>query len=81
MTSADTDMLQQLDTVARRALAAWPVEASHLTLIKHRENTVYRVDTAKGERYALRLHRQGYHSDAALRSELQWIDALSRSGI
>ena len=35
----------------------------------------------KDERRALRLHRQGYHSDAALRSELQWMQALAEAGL
>ena len=30
---------------------------------------------------ALRLHRHGYHSDDELRSELQWMQALSGSGV
>lgn len=32
-------------------------------------------------RYALRIHRYAYHSDAQLRSELQWMSALSENGI
>lgn len=32
-------------------------------------------------RFALRIHRAGYHSDAALRSELYWMAELGRLGI
>ena len=35
----------------------------------------------QGECFALRIHRSGYHSNAALLSELQWINALNEFGI
>ena len=47
-----------------------------LTLLKYRENAVFRVAASDGRRYAIRVHRAGYHSDAELRSELQWMQAL-----
>jgi Ser/Thr protein kinase RdoA (MazF antagonist) len=50
-------------------------------LIKYRENAVFRVTTQDGTDYALRIHRAGYHTDAELRSELQWINALAKYGI
>ena len=37
----------------------------------------FRVAASDGRRYAIRVHRAGYHSDAELRSELQWMRALS----
>ena len=33
------------------------------------------------ERWALRVHREGYHPRAAIASELTWIDALRRDGV
>lgn len=48
-------------------------------LFKHRENAVFLV-TDGGDRYALRVHRPGYHSDAELESELAWIAALRDDG-
>lgn len=36
---------------------------------------------ADGRRYALRLHRPGYHSRAAIVSELAWAQALRSSGV
>lgn len=36
---------------------------------------------AQGSRFALRIHRHGYHSDDALRSELKWMSALKEYGI
>lgn len=71
----------RLERLVRTALPLWGLQDSTLDLIKFRENAVFRVRTPTGEQYALRVHRHGYHSDEALRSELQWIDALDKSGI
>lgn len=71
----------RLERLVRTALPLWGLEASELALIKFRENAVFRVRTPAGEQYALRIHRHAYHTDDALRSELQWIDALDRAGI
>jgi Ser/Thr protein kinase RdoA (MazF antagonist) len=49
-------------------------------LIKNRENAVFDMATPQG-RAALRLHRIGYQSAAAIRSELWWVTALSDAGI
>lgn len=67
--------------LARSALRAWEIDCAALALIKQRENAVYKVVAADGRRYALRLHRSGYHTDRALRSELQWMAALQAAGV
>jgi Ser/Thr protein kinase RdoA (MazF antagonist) len=67
--------------LALDSLSRWEIEASQIELIKYRENAVFRVDTKDERRFALRVHRQGYHADAALSSELHWINALSEYGI
>ncbi len=72
--------LEQMTIAARAALPAWALVADSLELIKYRENAVFAVRAA-GKRYALRVHRQGYHSDAALRSELEWMRALDEAGV
>ncbi|HEX7063408.1 MAG TPA: phosphotransferase [Woeseiaceae bacterium] len=74
------DALFAMRGIARTALRHWKLQGAELDLLKHRENAVFRVD-AGGERYALRVHRPGYHSDAALRSELQWMEALREAGV
>jgi Ser/Thr protein kinase RdoA (MazF antagonist) len=76
-----SDLLQQLQALALASLRAWGLERADIRVIKYRENAVYKVVAADGNRYALRMHRCGYHSDAALRSELQWMAALAASGI
>ena len=66
--------------LARAALVAWGMEPSALDLLKYRENAVFRVSLADGRRFALRVHRAGYHDDDELRSELQWMQALAADG-
>ncbi len=51
-----------------------------LTLINHSENTTFRVDAPDGQRWALRVHREGYHSHAAIASELCWLMELRNAG-
>jgi len=51
-----------------------------LRLIRNRENAVFEMETPKG-RAALRLHRIGYQSAAAIKSELWWCAALSDAGV
>lgn len=66
--------------LAYQSLAAWGLKGE-LSLIKQRENAVYALKTDHGEKYALRIHRAGYHSNAALESESAWINALSVFGL
>jgi Ser/Thr protein kinase RdoA (MazF antagonist) len=73
--------LAALAELAQSSLGAWDIASTELVLIKHRENAVYKVVASDGRRYALRLHRSGYHSHQALRSELQWMAALQASGL
>ncbi|MBN9221776.1 MAG: phosphotransferase [Mesorhizobium sp.] len=67
--------------LARDALAHWGVHGGEPELLKYRENAVFRVRLADGRPAALRIHRLGYHTDAALRSELQWMAFLRSTGI
>ncbi|MEW2915784.1 homoserine kinase [Ruegeria sp. ANG10] len=66
--------------IVEQALTLWGMDNAEWSLVAARENHVYRVQTG-GHSYALRLHRQGLHSDAALRSELQWIAELGAKGV
>ena len=50
-------------------------------LINVSENATYRVDVPEsGERWALRVHRERYHSRNGIASELAWMSALRRDG-
>jgi Ser/Thr protein kinase RdoA (MazF antagonist) len=70
-----------MQALAEIALKEWDITSAQLDLIKCRENAVFRATTADGMRYAVRIHRAGYHTDDELRSELQWINALASYGI
>jgi Ser/Thr protein kinase RdoA (MazF antagonist) len=48
--------------------------------LRLRENEVYEIAVA-GRRAALRLHRMGYQSAQAIRSELWWCAGLARAGL
>jgi len=50
-------------------------------LIKDRENAVYEIALPDGGRAALRLHRPGYQSAGAIRSELWWMAQLAEAGV
>lgn len=63
---------------AIEAAAHWG-GASHLRLINDRENAVYEAQFPFG-RAALRLHRVGYQTEAAIRSELWWCAAMAEAG-
>jgi len=62
----------------KEALRAWG--ARHIRLIKDRENAVHELRIG-GDRAALRLHRPGYQSEAAIRSEITWMGALAAAGM
>lgn len=49
-------------------------------LIKNRENAVFEVELPTA-RAALRLHRVGYQSEAAIRSELWFVSELALAGV
>jgi len=71
---------ERIEALARAALASWGIEPAELALLKYRENAVFRVAAGDGRRYAIRVHRAGYHNDAELESELRWMRALSEDG-
>ena len=77
----EQEKIQRYTQLARKALLMWGMADAEVNLIKHRENAVFAVVGPDGTRYALRIHRAGYHSDAALRSELQWMKDLSEFGV
>lgn len=61
------------------ALGAWAgTERCSAVLLNHSENHTFRIDGPEGPRFALRVHRPGYQSVAAINSELAWLAALRR---
>ncbi|WP_119269718.1 phosphotransferase enzyme family protein [Taklimakanibacter deserti] len=83
MTSPDAshqEKLKELQRIAEAALPFYdlPPEAT-ATMINLSENATYRID-AGGRKWALRVHREGYHSKTAIGSELAWLQALRQDG-
>ncbi|MBN2630276.1 MAG: phosphotransferase [Rhodobacteraceae bacterium] len=64
-------------TEADEAAALW--QGTVIRPLRLRENEVYEIVTPQG-RAALRLHRRGYQSAVAIRSELWWCRALAQAG-
>jgi Ser/Thr protein kinase RdoA (MazF antagonist) len=80
-TLSHEQQVARLHDLARNALQHWDGEFSQIELVKYRENAVFSAHRADGQRIALRIHRNGYHCENALRSELQWMEALDHAGI
>jgi len=66
---------------AREALAQFPLRVRSLVTAAGSENVSFRVSTASGADYVLRLHRPGYNTLAELESERAWRDALGEAGL
>ena len=70
--------LQHLENVARRSLICWNISAlSELKLLSLSENATYLIELPDNQKpMILRVHRTGYHSRDAIRTELAWMKAL-----
>lgn len=65
---------------ANEALKSWDIgRVRAVRFVGMRENCIFAVE-ADGNRFALRLHRPGYHARAGVESELAWMEALPRFG-
>lgn len=81
----DLDFFNEL---AGRALTYYVLGSVSLDFINHSENVTFRVTPDNGGTYLLRLHSpknpaMGDHGSnpAAVRSEMQWIEALHQNGL
>lgn len=77
---SDEEQAARLTVLAQSAARHWDGGFTNLRLVKYRENAVFSADCPDGRRVAVRVHRHGYHSDAALTSELHWMHEIGRSG-
>lgn len=83
-TNGEQESLDRIGVLARNALARFGVPPdAGVEMINYSENITYRVDGAgSGDRFALRVHRPGYHSLQSIESELAWMEALaSEAGV
>ena len=69
--------LRRLRNLALEALAAYDLGDFTLQPIQHRNNATFLV-RAGGRRYLLRVSRPGNRDQALIRSELEWLDAITR---
>ncbi len=71
------ETLERLHELARNSLGLWdlPLDTA-VTLINVSENVTWRLDGPAGEKWILRVHREGYHSRAGIQTELDWLHAL-----
>lgn len=69
-----------MNTIVDKGLHHWQLSGADYTLVAARENQVFKV-TFKGQSYAFRIHRPGYHSRSELNSELLWMKALASGGL
>ncbi len=67
---------RRLRRLAQTALEAYDVKVSNLLPLQHWLNTTFRVETSQPARYALRIHRPDFQTQAMIRSELLWLTAL-----
>jgi Ser/Thr protein kinase RdoA (MazF antagonist) len=68
--------------LATSALAHYALPAgTRAEMLSISENATYSVTTPEGQRYALRVHREGYHPKQAIASELAWAMDLRRNGV
>lgn len=75
-------MSDALQGLAEAALQHYhvPPDAT-VQLINLSENATYKIEAADGQRWALRVHREDYHSRQAIASELAWLMDLRNSDI
>jgi len=72
-----SDMAADYERFARAALGCYGLDGATVTLLSVSENGTFLV-TKDGQRRVLRVHRPGYHSLAAIESELDWTESLRR---
>jgi Ser/Thr protein kinase RdoA (MazF antagonist) len=70
--------LRRLRALAVAALAHYDLKNPEITYYGFETNLLYRVTTASGERFMLRLAVPGWRTFVDLQSEALWLDALGR---
>ncbi|CAM3717662.1 serine/threonine protein kinase [Vibrio aerogenes CECT 7868] len=77
----DTLTDQQITYLAQQLLQTYPSQyAGQIRLLCRSENATFKITTAR-HRYAMRIHRCGYHNKNNILSELAWLNALRETGI
>jgi Ser/Thr protein kinase RdoA (MazF antagonist) len=71
---------EELRQAALGALPAYGLEGARVELIKHEMNTVFQVTDGEGRRYVLRVPPDFWLDEAAIASELVFLQALAQDG-
>jgi Ser/Thr protein kinase RdoA (MazF antagonist) len=74
---SEAGKLRRLAASARAALHHYDLDRPDATFHAFETNLLYRVTTASGERYVLRLAVPGWRTLTDLRSEAAWLEALA----
>jgi Ser/Thr protein kinase RdoA (MazF antagonist) len=71
-----------LQEIAEAATANYDLPPNiSVAMINLSENATYKIEATDGRRWALRIHRDGYHSRTAIASELAWLADLRQTGV
>jgi Ser/Thr protein kinase RdoA (MazF antagonist) len=77
-----SQVVVELEARVRRDFGRWGLgPQTSIMLLNLSENATFGLTDPHGPDLVLRVHRVGYSSQAEIRSELDWIDALRRDGI
>jgi Ser/Thr protein kinase RdoA (MazF antagonist) len=78
----EIDSSRQLLEMAVAAAKLYPLpEVISVNLSNLSENAVFKLEAEDGRNWALRIHRDGYHSKTAIESELAWLMDLRKAGV
>jgi Ser/Thr protein kinase RdoA (MazF antagonist) len=75
---SDAGRLRRLRTMARAALLRYDIDRPEVTFHAFETNLLYRVTSASGDRFVLRLAVPGWRTLTDHRSEAAWLEALAR---
>jgi Ser/Thr protein kinase RdoA (MazF antagonist) len=71
--------VERLRRSAAAALEQYPIEVARIRLLNHGFNTTFRVDTATGDRFALRINVNSRRTSEFLGAEIAWLAALAET--
>ena len=70
--------LRRLHTLARTALEHYPLQVIRFEKLSFSTNLLYRVESAAGEHFVLRVASPGWRTPENLQAEALWLEALAR---
>jgi Ser/Thr protein kinase RdoA (MazF antagonist) len=70
-----------LEKLGQEALKACGMVDAELKPIAYRENMTFGVDAGARGKFALRVHQEGYRSDAQVQSELDFMEHVTAAGV